>query len=345
MSRCSIALLGLFITLAAPTQVLAQSASNSAVAGQLFDEGQRLATQGDYAAACPKLAESQRLDPQLGTMLHLADCYASQGKVASAWGVFRDAVEIAEQRGDPRAVKARVRVVELESQVPRLIVSVSQPVANMEVRHDDEVLGEPAWGTAMPIDPGQHKVAASAPGHQPWSTQVELHADGRTVRVDVPPLTPSAPAAPPPVTPVAPPAPVGPAVPPPSTDSGADSGSRGSATRTAGFVTGGLGLATLGVGAIFGIQTAAKIGERDDVCPERVNCTDDDVSRSNQLTDEAESSARVANILYVAGGLLTGTGIALVLASPSKSKHSAVSLQAEPWVSGHVVGTMLGARF
>jgi len=349
MPRYPIALLGLFVTLLATTPVLAQSGSTSAFAGQLFDEGQRLAAQGDYAAACPKLAESQRLDPQLGTMLHLADCYSSQGKVASAWGVFRDAVEIAEQRGDPRAVKARVRVVELESQVPRLVINVAQPTPSMEVRHDNEVLGSPVWGTAMPVDPGQHMVSASAPGYQPWSTKIELRADGRTVRVDVPPLTPSPAQAPPPTTPtpppVSPPPSVGPAVSPPPPNSRADSRSHGSALRTTGFVTGGVGLVVLGFGAAFGFETTSKINERDGVCPERINCTDDDFSRSGDLTDEAESSARVANILYVAGALVTGTGIALVLAGSSKSKRAAVALQAQPWVSGHAVGTTLGARF
>ncbi len=348
MLRYLIALLGLFVTLLAATTVLAQSGSTSAIAGQLFDEGQRLAAQGDYAAACPKFAESQRLDPQLGTMLNLADCYSSQGKVASAWGVFRDAVEIAEQRQDPRAAKARERVAELERQVPRLVINAAQPAPNMEVRHDDEVLGSPVWGTAMPADPGQHTVAASAPGYQPWSTTIELRADGRTVQVDVPPLTPNpAPTSPPvtPTPPVAPLSPVAPAVPPPPPDTGADSSSQASTMRTAGFVTGGVGLAVLGVGVAFGLQANSKISERDDICPQRVNCTMGDVARSDELSDEAESSARLANVAYVAGGLAAGAGIALVLAGSAKAKKDAVTLKAQPWFSGHAVGTTLGARF
>jgi len=55
--------------------------------------------QGDYAAACPKLEESQRLDPALGTLLNLADCREQEGNVATAWSLFRDAESLARRGG------------------------------------------------------------------------------------------------------------------------------------------------------------------------------------------------------------------------------------------------------
>ncbi len=55
----------------------AQSAgtNNRAAAEALFSEGRSLSAKGRYAEACPKFEASQQLDPGLGTMLNLAECY------------------------------------------------------------------------------------------------------------------------------------------------------------------------------------------------------------------------------------------------------------------------------
>lgn len=52
-----------------------------------------LVQKGDWAAACPKFEESERLDPGIGTLYHLADCYEHVGRLATAWGLF-DAAQI-----------------------------------------------------------------------------------------------------------------------------------------------------------------------------------------------------------------------------------------------------------
>ena len=59
----------------APEPVPATQASDVARADLAFREGRALLTEGNYDAACPKLEESQRLDPALGTLVNLAVCY------------------------------------------------------------------------------------------------------------------------------------------------------------------------------------------------------------------------------------------------------------------------------
>ena len=59
---------------AAGRPALAQSTSEKA-AQQAFDEGMKLLDQGKTADACPKLEESQRLDPAMGTQFRLAECW------------------------------------------------------------------------------------------------------------------------------------------------------------------------------------------------------------------------------------------------------------------------------
>ena len=56
-----------------------------AAAEWLFREGRALMKKGDFAPACAKLAESQRLDPAVGTLMNLAECEERIGRTASAW--------------------------------------------------------------------------------------------------------------------------------------------------------------------------------------------------------------------------------------------------------------------
>ena len=55
-----------------------------AIAEALFRDGKALIAAERINDACAKFQESERLDPALGTLLHLATCYAQVGKTASA---------------------------------------------------------------------------------------------------------------------------------------------------------------------------------------------------------------------------------------------------------------------
>jgi hypothetical protein len=75
---------------------LAQSGeAEPASAASLFSDARQMMDNGNFAEACPKLAKSQALDPQVGTMLNLALCYQSLGQTASACGWWRDAAATA----------------------------------------------------------------------------------------------------------------------------------------------------------------------------------------------------------------------------------------------------------
>ena len=71
------------------------SASDEAGARALFAEGRKLVDEGNYAEACPKLAESQKLDPGGGTILNLGICLRQQGRNAEAWETYLAANETA----------------------------------------------------------------------------------------------------------------------------------------------------------------------------------------------------------------------------------------------------------
>src|SRR5271156_3731975 len=69
----------------------AQKTAEVGKADALFNAGRSLLDAGEYADACPKFAESQKLAPGLGVTLYLADCYERLGRTHSALMEFKRA--------------------------------------------------------------------------------------------------------------------------------------------------------------------------------------------------------------------------------------------------------------
>jgi len=161
------------------------------IAQTLFDDGRALMEKGAYAEACPKFAESQRLDPGGGTLLNLAVCHELEGKTATAWSEFRDALAQAIRDGrKDRETLANEHIAALAPKLVRLTVAVPEGVAarEPEIMLDTSRLPRPAWGTAIPVDPGAHKVAVSAPGLPKWESEIAATEPGQSYRVEVPAL-------------------------------------------------------------------------------------------------------------------------------------------------------------
>src|SRR6185295_11820463 len=70
-------------------------------AEKLFTEARKLLEAGKYAEACQKLADSHQLDPAVGTLLNLAQCYTKLGKTATAWATYQEAAAAAKAAGQP----------------------------------------------------------------------------------------------------------------------------------------------------------------------------------------------------------------------------------------------------
>jgi TonB family protein len=184
----------MLLALAAPRGWTQSTSLDKVIATKLFDDADRLMVAGNVAAACPKFGESQRRDPQLGTLLHLADCYERLGKTASAWAGFKEALEIAERRNasglsEPREKTARARAAALEPRLSKLTISVARPEEpNLEIKQDGEPVDPALWDSALPIDPGVYVISAEAPGKKQWSKSVEVASNGANIQVIVPPL-------------------------------------------------------------------------------------------------------------------------------------------------------------
>jgi serine/threonine-protein kinase len=166
---------------------LAQSATDSATAESLFNEALALLADQEAARACVKLEESQRLDPGVGTLLYLADCYQQLGRTASAWATFRDAAYLAKIKADEREALAIEYALALEPQLSYLTLEVtSEPGVELKLVHDGKPVSQALWGTAFPVDPGAHHLDASAAGKRAWSHTLDVPEGPSRERVVVP---------------------------------------------------------------------------------------------------------------------------------------------------------------
>ncbi|WP_437681272.1 hypothetical protein [Sorangium sp. So ce131] len=167
-----------------------------AQAETLLDEGKKLMKKGNLAEACPKLEESYRLSPRSATLLQVASCHEKQGKLATAWSEYIDLGAAARKEGNKRLeADAKARGARIELRVPRLTLNVPRAAAveGLEVMLDGAPVDRSAWGQARPVDPGQHKVSASAPGRKAWELTVTIkRGERKSVAVPVLAKDPSA---------------------------------------------------------------------------------------------------------------------------------------------------------
>src|SRR5882672_3460193 len=163
----------------------AGGSSDPATAQVLFDQAKTLIVAGKIAEACPKLEESQRLDPALGTLLNLADCYERQGRTASAWNRFVEAESRARAEGHVDvATFARERSEKLARRLSKIVVeSPLDAPPGIVIERDDVIVGSAELGVPIPADPGPHAIVAAAPGYKRWERRVNLGGDATTMTV------------------------------------------------------------------------------------------------------------------------------------------------------------------
>jgi hypothetical protein len=315
----------------------ASGQEQAAPAESLFEEGRMLLAQQRYPEACAKLAESQKLDPAVGTLLNLGDCYEKMGKIATAWAVFKEATTLARSGKQPGREKiAAARADALVAKIPRLSISVPHAPLGLAVQRDGVAVGQTEWSgpaaSAVTIDPGDHVIVVTAPGKKAWSTKVALSADGKTTAIEVPELEPDE---------LADRAPLKPA-----SDSAVSlevvNAHDRNVQRVIGLATAGAGLVTLIIGIPFGVRAINLNKDAASECPTNTTCQ----GQGGSDAQSAQSSSVLSTILVV-GGAGVAVGGAIVYLTAPKPKHEPVpkrepapktSLQVLPEVSPRGAG-------
>lgn len=290
--RVGLVLLALGIGIFVPTTAMAQQ-TDRVLAEALFREGRDLIDQNKVPEACTKFAESYRLDQALGTLVNLALCHEKEGKTATAWAEFNDAASAAASEKDDREAFARRHVTSLEAEMPRLRMTVApqtESLANLDIKLDGHTLGKAAWTTLLPVDPGDHTLAASADGKKTFEAKLVVPRGAGVTSAVVPALEDA------PKTIVVTP--------------DVEAPPEKSTQRTVGYALGGVGVAGLIAGTVFGLSALSLKGDRDTRCTNGV-CDQEGVDKD----ESARSAATISTISFIAGSALILGGAVLVLTS------------------------------
>jgi hypothetical protein len=303
------------------TPARAQSPAEQMLAQSLFDEGRALMAAKRYAEACPKLAESQRLDPGGGTLLNVAICHELEGRLGTASMEMNAA--LAQARKDGRQDRfdiATTHLAAIGDRVPKLTIRVPHEEEGLEVFLDGTALRRPAWNVATIVDPGSHVIDARAPNASaPFRMTVDVHEREQRV-VDV--VLPAAETPPP--LPASTPANDATAFAPIERPS--EPRLRTNPAHTAALVVGSGGLVVAGVA---GLGWAISKAQRGSECEEeRSFCTPDGLSAADR--ERAFGWTSLIGAAVGIGGLVTAQIVPKYISATATPTHggAAISLSA-----------------
>jgi len=289
-------------------------AQQEGLAEALFREARGAMKRGEPSVACPKFAESYRLDPSVGTLLNLGLCEAELGHTATAWTKLSQFVEQA-PAGDDRIPLATHKIAELGPLLAKVRVDLAAGTPRGTITLDDVELGPASLGVLLPVDPGAHRLVVKLPTGESRATVIRV-ASGEVLEI-----APERPAvAPPSAAPKVEQA--APAIPPSRSDAPAWKPQANSGERTGAYVSLGLGVAGVTIGGIFGLFALNdKVVVRDH-CPDHV-CRD---ATGSAAVHAGARNEELADVAFVAGAVALTAGSLLLWHSARRE----VSISAGP---------------
>lgn len=182
------------MALAPPAAVLAAEPTPSeiSVARRLFDEGKSAEETGRWREAADKFRQAAAIKDTPGIRFHLARCEEERGALVEALVEYDRARELLDggvkapdvERLLPEArerVRARVALVTLR---------LPDGVQNASVSVDGKAVSASVLGVPLPINPGKHRVQASAAGRTAYDKELLLGTgEVRDVALELPALT------------------------------------------------------------------------------------------------------------------------------------------------------------
>jgi hypothetical protein len=289
-------------------------------AREQFSQALSLQTGGDWAGALALLKEVAAVKPTPQVRFNIALCEERLGLLVAALGDYELAASDAQaEKSDQVRQEVDSRLESLKARVPRIVVQRGKNADSATLSLDGVSLGDSVLNIPLPADPGPHVVEATALGFLPFKQSFRV-AEQQTATIQV-----KLEAEPTKAEPLAPtryePAPTG--------------------VRTAGFVIGGVGIASLLTsGAMFYLRHTS-ISDLDKQCGiDRMSCP----ATSHDTVDRGKLYTTVGDVTLVAGAVGLGLGATLVIVGSHSNEQASVRLA--PGAAGaNVGGASLFGRF
>lgn len=283
----------------------------------VYAEAMDAMQRGQYEEACRKLDASLRLTPSARARLSLARCHEARGELARACHEYdRAAAEARRDNQEELVAEALAAADRLESQLTSVVFTIDERPQDLEITIDGEVMDtRTAFEGLVRLDPGEHRIQATAAGFVAFDTTItgpvgetstvaielqrsEPRVIVRSEEEDAPPRTG-----------------VGP-------------------IGVLGLVLGGVGAAAVVAGGVVQFlhdSQTARIEDDPALCGGQEGCT----QRGMEEKDSATEKQLAAGVLFVAGGIVLLTGVAIIAVDVTVvSSGPKKSVWLEPTVGG-----------
>jgi hypothetical protein len=333
-----------------PLHALAQTDEQRAAARDLAGDGADAYDQGKYADAIDKFSRAESLMHAVPHLLYLARSHAKLKQYVKAREAYMKIINEPLPANASQAVRdgnkaAQSEITAVESRIGKLTVQVEgkENAKDLVVSVNGAPIPAVLVGAPQPVDPGEHRVEATATGFKAEPQTVVLaEAERKEIVLKLVPADGAV-------------APVGAAAAattaqaqqnqPPADSGSSNSGGGGSnGLRIGSYVALGVGVVGLGVGTVFMIQSSSKRGEADDLCnAPGGGCPVESQDEIKKLDDDADSAGAIGTTGLIVGGVGVAAGVVMFILSSGGSDKNAKAPSTQqghvvPWIGPRSVG-------
>ncbi|HEY3234022.1 MAG TPA: PEGA domain-containing protein [Polyangiaceae bacterium] len=280
-----------------------------------FQQGIELEQAGNWANALQLFRQvgQVRMTPQV--QYHIARCEEELGRLVTALGGYKLALEEAETVGANFKSEVEGRLDQLQARIPKLVIQRGSGAEAATIELDGVPLGASRIGIENEVDPGPHQVTAKSPGYKTFAQTVTVAEEGKqTLKVALEKLPEDA-----------------------ASGGGGggggpmDQGGRERPNYMVPILLGSAGGALLITGGVLFALRANKLSSLDKLCPGQ-NCNplnvpgrEADKQRALDLRDSAETMQLLGWVTLGVGVAAIGTGAVFFYLESKKGKGKEAS--------------------